>query len=56
MNSLKNLPIRFTVMGIMIMMLLLCIADSLMLLTAETVTGWRRILKVNVAHIIHLHI
>lgn len=43
MGALKNLPIRVTVMGIMVMMLLLVIADSLMLFTAETVTGWRHI-------------
>ncbi|EJG7678875.1 hypothetical protein NAK90_002337 [Salmonella enterica] len=43
MDVFKNLPIRVTVMGIMVIMLLLASADSLMLLTAETVTGWRHV-------------
>ncbi|EAY4774460.1 hypothetical protein S828_23750 [Salmonella enterica] len=43
MDVFKNLPIRITVMGIMAIMLLLLIADSLMLFTAESVTGWRHV-------------
>ncbi|EKS5642417.1 hypothetical protein QCA22_003161 [Salmonella enterica] len=43
MDVFKNLPIRITVMGIMVVMLLLVIADSLMLFTAESVTGWRHV-------------
>ncbi|EMX9647633.1 hypothetical protein AAH559_005123, partial [Salmonella enterica] len=43
MGVLKNLPIRVTVMNIMIVMLLLVIADSVMLFTAEAVTGWRHV-------------
>ncbi|EMN7478768.1 hypothetical protein WB926_005422, partial [Salmonella enterica] len=43
MGVLKNLPIRVTVMNIMIVMLLLVIADSVMLFTAESVTGWRHV-------------
>ncbi len=38
MDVFKNLPICITVMGIMAIMLLLLIADSLMLFTAESVT------------------
>ncbi|EAW1231045.1 hypothetical protein RG97_20115, partial [Salmonella enterica] len=43
MDVFKNLPIRITVMGIMAIMLLLLIADSLMLFTTESVTGWRHV-------------
>lgn len=43
MGALKNFPIRVTIMNIMVIMLLLVIADSLMLFTAEGVTGWRHI-------------
>ncbi|EBR9320156.1 hypothetical protein CC707_22590 [Salmonella enterica subsp. enterica serovar Panama] len=43
MDVFKNLSIRITVMGIMVVMLLLVIADSLMLFTAESVTGWRHV-------------
>lgn len=43
MDVFKNLPIRITVMGIMVVMLLLVIADSMMLFTAESVTGWRHV-------------
>ncbi|HAF2131440.1 TPA: hypothetical protein G9F27_005824, partial [Salmonella enterica] len=43
MGALKNVPIRVTIMNIMVIMLLLVIADSLMLFTAEVVTGWSHI-------------
>ncbi|EGN2452493.1 hypothetical protein IIF46_004765 [Salmonella enterica] len=43
MGVLKNLPIRVTVMNIMVVMVLLVIADSMIIFTAETVTGWRNI-------------
>ncbi|EEG5674309.1 hypothetical protein G3G77_004281 [Salmonella enterica] len=43
MGVLKNLPIRVTVMNIMVVMVLLVIADSIIIFTAETVTGWRNI-------------
>lgn len=43
MGALKNFPIRVTIMNIMVIMLLLVIADSLMLFTAEVVTGWSHI-------------
>lgn len=43
MGVLKNLPIRVTVMNIMVIMLLLVVADSLMLFTDEVVTGWRHV-------------
>ncbi|EHG4041244.1 hypothetical protein J4198_005070 [Salmonella enterica] len=43
MDVFKNLPIRVTVMNIMVIMLLLVVADSLMLFTDEAVTGWRHV-------------
>lgn len=43
MDVLKNLPIRVTVMNIMVVMLLFIIAESLMLFSAEDVTGWHHI-------------
>ncbi|EIN6982248.1 hypothetical protein LPS67_002212 [Salmonella enterica subsp. enterica serovar Enteritidis] len=43
MGVLKNLPVRVTVMNIMVIMLLLVVADSLMLFTDEAVTGWRHV-------------
>ncbi|ECG0109520.1 hypothetical protein DDQ45_18970 [Salmonella enterica] len=43
MGALKNLPIRITVMSLMVVMLLMVIADSLMLFSTEGVTGWRHI-------------
>lgn len=43
MELFKNLPIRVTVMNLMAIMLLLIIADSLMLFSADGVTGWRHI-------------
>lgn len=43
MGVLKNLPIRVTVINIMVIMLLLVVADSLMLFTDEAVTGWRHV-------------
>ncbi|EAT4157273.1 hypothetical protein AADY61_001632 [Salmonella enterica] len=46
MVLLKNLPIRITVMSIMFIMSLLVLTDSFMLLTAETVTGWRHVTAV----------
>lgn len=42
MDLLKNIPIRVTVMNLMTIMLLV-IADSLMLFSAEGVTGWRHV-------------
>lgn len=43
MELLKNLPIRVTVINLMAIMLLLVIADSLMLFSADGITGWRHI-------------
>lgn len=43
MELLKNLPIRITVINLMTIMLLLVIADSLMLFSADGITGWRHI-------------
>lgn len=43
MRFLKNLPIRVTVMNIMVFMLLLVIAACLMIFTSEGVTGWRHV-------------
>ncbi|EBJ2070767.1 hypothetical protein DP590_17730 [Salmonella enterica] len=46
MVFLKNLPIRITVMSVMFIMSLLVLTDSFLLLTVETVTGWRHVTAV----------